>query len=30
MYSDLLTIGGLSPYLKRDILNEMKVLYEKR
>lgn len=28
--TDLLTIGGLSPYLKKDILNEMKVLYEKR
>lgn len=28
--TDLLTVGGLSPYLKKDVLNEMKVLYEKR
>lgn len=28
--TDLLTVGGLSPYLRKDILNEMKVIYEKR
>ncbi len=28
--TDLLTVGGLSPYLKKDVLNEIKVLYEKR
>jgi uncharacterized protein len=28
--TDLLTMGGISPYLKKDILNEMKVIYEKR
>lgn len=27
---DLLTIGGISPYLKDEILNSMKVIYERK
>jgi predicted nucleotidyltransferase len=27
---DLLTIGSISPYLREEVLNSMKVIYEKR
>jgi len=27
---DLLTIGGISPYLREEILNSMRVIYERR